>query len=147
MPGVAGRSGRPQAPIEEKRRRGTLRADRMPTAGALALVEPMPLTMADQSPAAALEKVMARGVVWLAETDAPAVCMLRELLEERGELKAAVDAGLGDRRHLRDIDKQIISLMSQLGFDPAARSRLGLAEVKAVSKLEELRARRESRTP
>jgi phage terminase small subunit len=43
---------------------------------------------------------------------------------------------------LRDLDKQIISQLSLLGFDPAARSRLGLAEVKAQSTLEKLRQNR-----
>jgi phage terminase small subunit len=40
---------------------------------------------------------------------------------------------------LRDLDKQIIGLLSNLGFDPAARARLGLAEVKTKTKLEALR--------
>jgi len=40
------------------------------------------------------------------------------------------------------LDKQIVSLLSNLGFDPAARARLGLAEVKTKSVLEQLREKR-----
>ena len=68
--------------------------------------------------------------------------MLRDLLEEREVLRAGAMAGsTEDRKALREVDKQVISLLSELGFNPAARSRLGLAEVKAKSKLEELRER------
>ena len=49
----------------------------------------------------------------------------------------------GDER--RDLEKQIFDLLSALGFNPAARSRLGLAEVKAQSKLEEIRERQAKR--
>lgn len=140
------RTGRPPVPTEDKRRRGTLRADRMP-GSALAVVEALEPTMADQTPARAFDQVMARGVSWLAETDAPALALLREQLEERDTLKEMLAGGVGDRRALRDLDKQIISLLSQLGFDPAARSRLGLAEVKAASKLEGIRASQAKRSP
>lgn len=148
MAGVPGKGGRPPKPTEEKRRLGN--PGRRPIAGGaeLAVVEPLPVTMADQSPRDAFEKVMQRGVTWLASTDAPAVALLREMFEERGELKALVDGGASsERRHLRELDKQIITLLSQLGFDPAARSRLGLAEVKAASKLEALRASQAKRPP
>lgn len=140
MPGVPGKGGRPPKPTEEKRRLGNPGKRAIAGGAELAVVAPLPVTMADRSPRDAFEQVMQDGVTWLAATDAPSVALLREMLEERGDLKAALDAGLGDRRHLRDLDKQIMSLLSQLGFDPAARSRLGLAEVKAASKLEALRA-------
>jgi len=45
-----------------------------------------------------------------------------------------------DRRSLRELDRQIVSSLSLLGFSPSDRSRLGVAEVKARSALEELRA-------
>jgi hypothetical protein len=46
------------------------------------------------------------------------------------------------RRGLRELDRQIVSNLSLLGFTPSDRSRLGIAEVKAVSKLEELKLRK-----
>jgi hypothetical protein len=39
--------------------------------------------------------------------------------------------------------RELASALSSLGFDPAARTRLGVAEVTRVSKLEALRAKRE----
>ena len=49
------------------------------------------------------------------------------------------------RRGLRELDKQIVSNLSLLGFTPSDRTRLGVAEVKAQSKLEELMERKASR--
>jgi len=46
---------------------------------------------------------------------------------------------------LRDSERQLQSWLSDLGFTPTARARLGLAEVKRQSKIEELMARRDSR--
>jgi hypothetical protein len=49
------------------------------------------------------------------------------------------------RRGLRELDRQIVSNLSLLGFTPSDRARLGVAEVKAKSKLEELMERRANR--
>ena len=140
------RTGRPPKPVEQKIALGNPGRRPLPGGAELAVVAPAELTIADQTPLQAFENVMARGVIWLAETDAPSLALLREMLEERGELRAQVDAGVeGARRHLRDLDKQTQVLLGQLGFDPASRSRLGLAEVKAASKLEGIRASQEKR--
>jgi phage terminase small subunit len=86
---------------------------------------------------------MADGVNWLARTDAPALALLRSMLEEREGLRDLAFQGSNEsRKALRDLDKQIVSLLSNLGFDPAARARLGLAEVKTKSVLEQLREKR-----
>jgi hypothetical protein len=84
--------------------------------------------------------------MWLAITDSVALSMLREALEERTSLRHLVLAtqSTDARKALRDLDKQIIGQLSLLGFDPAARARLGLAEVKAQSTLEKLRKNRGS---
>jgi hypothetical protein len=50
-----------------------------------------------------------------------------------------------DRKALRELEKNIVNNLSLLGFTPADRSRMGVAEVKARSKLEELRAKRDER--
>jgi hypothetical protein len=69
------------------------------------------------------------------------------MIDERWNLRVKVmqtdDVRL--RRGLRELDRQIISNLSLLGFTPSDRSRLGVAEVKAMSKLEELMARKEKR--
>jgi hypothetical protein len=46
-----------------------------------------------------------------------------------------------ERKALRDLDRQLVANLSLLGFTPTDRSRLGVAEVKRQSKLEELRSR------
>jgi hypothetical protein len=139
------RTGRPPKPVEELRRRGTFRPDRHGTA--LAVVEPVQIAPHEADPADVFAQVLADGVIWLGRTDAPALAMLHSMLEERGPLRADALAGSTEaRKHLRDLDKQIIGLLAELGFNPAARARLGLAEVKAKSKLEELRERQAKRT-
>jgi len=81
---VAGR-GRPPKPVESHRRTGTYRKDRH---GAnLALVEAVDRSPYELSAADAFESVMADGVNWLARTDAPALALLRSMLEEREGLR------------------------------------------------------------
>jgi hypothetical protein len=137
-------AGRPPTPTETKKRRGTARNDRIPNLGNLAVVPAVSSEPSDLDPAAAFESVMFAGQVWLAATDSVALSMLRESLEERQTLRDVVFATQSEtaRKALRDLDKQIIGQLSLLGFDPAARSRLGLAEVKAASTLEKLRQSR-----
>mgnify|MGYP007090090911 CR=1 FL=1 len=136
--------GRPPIPNEVKRKRGTARADRMPSNANLAIVpavEPEPI---DLDAADTIGAVLKAGRSWLAASDTLALVMLRESIEERAVRRESVMQmhRTEDRKALRDLDKQIISQLSQLGFDPAARSRLGLAEVKAATKLEQLRKAR-----
>jgi hypothetical protein len=132
----------PPVPIEVKRKRGTLRPDRIPGGSTdLAAVPALEPTMADQTPLEALDRVLAAGVSWLAETDAPTVALLYSLFVERAEM---VSGGY-NRSELRMLDKQIHELLSACGFNPAARTRLGVAEVKAQSKLEEIRERQAKR--
>jgi hypothetical protein len=127
-------------PIEQHRKAGTYRADRH--GSALAVVEPVERAPYEVTVAEAFSQVLADGVTWLARTDVPALALLRSLMEEREPLREAAMAGNTEaRKHLRDLDKQLIGLLGDLGFNPAARARLGLAEVKTQSKLEELRSR------
>jgi hypothetical protein len=73
--------------------------------------------------------------------------MTCEMVDERWNLRVKVmqtdDARL--RRGLRDLDRLIVSNLSLLGFTPSDRSKLGVAEVKAQTKLEELIAKKASR--
>lgn len=132
----------PPKPIEQKRRAGTLRKDRTPQVGNLAAVPAIALDAHELTPLEAFERVLASGVHWIGQSDSPVVSMVREALEERADLRAAVMLGHGKRTDLRELDKHVVSLLSQLGFNPTARSRLGLAEVKAVSTMERLKAER-----
>jgi len=138
------RTGRPPVPTEIKRKRGTARADRTPNLGNLAAVPAVDAELHDLDPYQVFETVMQTGKVWLAQTDSIALAMLREALEERSTLRDIVikTQSPDARKALRELDKQIHGQLSTLGFDPAARSRLGLAEVKAATKLEQLRQAR-----
>jgi hypothetical protein len=144
------RTGRPPKPIEEHKRTGTFNATKHgPRTGlaAVAPIEPATVTPTNRTALEVLDEVLEVGVHWLARTDAPSLVMLRSMLEERDGLRAGAMAGsTEDRKALRDLDRQIMPLLAALGFDPASRSRLGLAEVKAKSKLEELRERQARNT-
>lgn len=138
------RTGRPPKPVEQKRSIGNPGKRTLPGGGNLAAVPAVESTPVDLDPADTLATVISYGQVWLAATDSIALAMLREALEERTSLRHLVLAtqSADARKALRDLDKQIIGQLSLLGFDPAARSRLGLAEVKAATTLEKLRKSR-----
>lgn len=131
------KQGRPTVPTEIKRKRGTARPDRSPNLGNLAAVPAVDAELTDLSTSDALARVLEAGVVWIASTDAPKVALLRESLEDYDRVRSA-----GDFKQAMALRKQIAGLMADLGFDPSARARLGLAEVKAESKMEELRRKR-----
>lgn len=86
---------------------------------------------------------------WLSpETDLELLLIVCEQLDERIALRIQVlrESKPEDRKALRDIDKQVVSGLSLLGFTPTDRGRLGLAEVKAASKLEDIRDRQNRRS-
>lgn len=94
------------------------------------------------------DKVWDAGVNWISpNTDIELLLMTCEMVDERWNLRVKVmqtdDARL--RRGLRDLDRLIVSNLSLLGFTPSDRSKLGVAEVKAQTKLEELMAKKASR--
>lgn len=134
----------PPKPIEQKRRVGTFRPDRAGGKPTLAVVEPVGV-VPDFDAAKLFDQVLEDGVHWLARTDSPTLALLRDMMHERVELRVIANGSMEARRALRELDKIILSTLSQLGFDPTARSRLGLAEVKAMSKLEQMQADRDKR--
>ena len=135
----------PAKPIELHKRHGTYNATRHgPRDGARVTVAPVG-KIPDFDPAAVFEDVLAEGVSWLAITDSPTLAMLRSMMQERRELRVLADGTMEARRALRELDKSILSCLGQLGFDPTARSRLGLAEVKAEDALERIKSRRDKR--
>lgn len=133
----------PKKPTEEKRRLGNPGKRPLPDQAQVVALAPVIPEQPGRSPAAVMADVLDQGAVWLAGTDGALLALLRESLEERAELRELVlsVADAADRRALRELDKQIVGMLSALGFDPTARSRLGLAEVKRVSKLDELKAK------
>lgn len=86
------------------------------------------------------------GAVWISpQTDAGAVTKLCEVADF-AEIMRAKFMETGElcysREYLAATDKQI-ALFRELGLTPAARTRLGVAEVKSKSRLEQLRLDRE----
>ena len=85
---------------------------------------------------------------WISpNTDAELLLMTCELIDERWNLRVRVmqSNDWRERKALRDLDERVIRNLSLLGFTPADRSRLGVAEVKAISKMEALKRRQAER--
>jgi transposase len=79
---------------------------------------------------------------WLKATDLDLLQITCEQLDERDLLRVYVLENMEawhERAGLRVLEKEIQSNLMQLGFTPAARQKLGIQEVKAATKLEELR--------
>lgn len=96
-----------------------------------------------ESPLEVMNRILQVGSRWLGETDAATVAILRQCLEEREAVRPLALAGnSAARKELRELDKQALSILSQLGFDPTSRARLGVAEVKVASTLETLKKKR-----
>ncbi len=144
--------GRPVKPLEHKRLIGTLRADRLPpNAPLIALREPVGGPEAPESlTGAGLEFWgLAWGVPWISQTgDYWLVLLTAEALSEREALRELVISNPDNpkaRSGLRELERQLVSQLGLLGFTPSDRARLGLAEVKKESKLEELLRRKAER--
>ena len=94
-------------------------------------------------------EVFGFGELWVsAKTDTQLLQMVCELLDRREILREEFLADPTERKvnmSLLETEKLIQSSLSLLGFTPSDRSKLGLAVVKAKSKLEELMDRRASR--
>lgn len=143
------RTGRPPKPVELKRKLGNPGQRPLPKHNVVALA-PAVLVPATPDPDTGEEfisRILATPAsAWIAESDRLGLLtLLRKGWDERSQLERAVAAGAAPRKDLRDLDKQITAWLSLLGLSPTDRSRLGVAEVKARTKLEELRARREAR--
>jgi hypothetical protein len=95
------------------------------------------------------DKVWHSGLSWISvNTDSELLLMTCELVDERWNLRVRVmqSNDWRERRALRELDDRIIRNLSLLGFTPADRSKLGVAEVKAISKMEALKRRADERS-
>jgi hypothetical protein len=146
-------AGRPSKPIEVKRKLGNPGKRPLPEGNALQILEPV---VSIPDPARPLlkygrefwDKVWGSGLSWIsANTDAELLLMTCELVDERWNLRVRVmqSNDWRERRALRELDDRIIRNLSLLGFTPADRSKLGVAEVKAISKMEALKRRQDAR--
>jgi hypothetical protein len=148
------RMGRPPKPIEQKRLTGNPGKRALPKEGSLVLLPSMyeipepPRPLVTAAAKELWERTWSMGQTWLSpSTDIELLLMTCEMIDERWNLRIQVlqNNRPEERRGLRELEKQIVNNLSLLGFTPTDRSRLGVAEVKRVSKLEELRAKRDNK--
>lgn len=141
-------------PLAEKARRGA--EIRKPIRAVIPL-EPVVLPVtADPTPGDDLVAGILAGPAarWISQPDQMGIlALLREAWNERYALKAAIASVPVEEWALRGhqpagitrlgvVEKQITEWLSQLGLTPVDRSRLGIMEVQAKSRLEDLRERR-----
>lgn len=95
------------------------------------------------------DSIFGAGEMWISiKTDTQLVLMICEAYDRREKLREMFWENPADRptnMSLLEVEKQIISGLSLLGFSPADRTRLGLVSAKTKSKLEELMAKKASK--
>lgn len=110
---------------------------------------PEPLRRIDGDGLDLWNRTWSLGQTWISQdTDIELLQMTCEMADEREQLRSYVLENVDawhERKALRELDKAIVSNLSLLGFTPSDRMRLGVSQVKAKSKLEELMERRAQR--
>lgn len=147
-------AGRPAKPTEIKRKLGNPGRRPLPDTSVVQYLEPITFVPDPSRPLLKYgkefwDKVWGSGLSWIsANTDAELLLMTCELVDERWNLRVRVmqSNDWRERRALRELDDRIIRNLSLLGFTPADRSKLGVAEVKAISKMEQLKRRANERS-
>ena len=146
-------SGRPSKPVEVKRKLGNPGQRPLPKQSEIQMLDPISSVPEPARPLLKYgrefwDKVWGHGLQWISpNTDAELLLMTCELIDERWNLRVRVmqSNDWRERRGLRELDARIVSNLSLLGFTPADRSKLGVAEVKAISKMEQLKRRQNER--
>lgn len=142
-------SGGHSKPLEQKRRTGNPGKRKLPDV----VVELRPANLDDLEPPTHLgdagrfvwAKAWHSGITWLSpDSDMATVIAACELADARDKARERylVTGEPKDATSFVRLDERYQKTLSLMGFSPSDRSRLGLAEVKRVSKLEQLRARR-----
>jgi hypothetical protein len=151
--------GRPPKPVEHHRRtgraNGAKKADGRPLPE-VAQVVPLPMAdgVPDCPPDFGLDarrlwsRAWGEAITWLSpDSDrehVEQVCRVADdLAAARTRYRATTDPR--DGRMVVLLNKELSEGLSALGFNPVARTRLGVAEVKRVSNLEKLLAQRRAR--
>ena len=142
----------PAKPVELKRKLGNPGKRAMPGEGELMTIEAgfrEPLRPLGEAGQQLWDEIYMVGGMWISpRSDTQLLQMCCELLDRREILREEFLADPTERKvnmSLLETEKLIQTSLSLLGFTPSDRSRLGLAEVKAKSKLEELMDRRANR--
>jgi hypothetical protein len=139
----------PPKPVEQKRLLGNPGKKALPKGLPMiagGYVEPArPLDFAGMQ---LWRSAMTTGENWIARnSDTQLLLMTCEQMDRRTELMTQIVETQEWRlyRALHDLEKMISQNLSLLGFTPSDRTRLGMAEVKTASKLEELMERKANR--
>ena len=154
--------GPPPVPVEKKRRLGNPGKQKLPDVASVVPLRSIDADVPDHlGPAGSAfwQSATREGTHWIAPTDHHVLLLAAEALDRRAELVARLEADgpvlFTDKGYayahpavgmVNTVEAQLTKWLSLLGFSPSDRSRLGLAEVKAQTKLEELRARRDERS-
>jgi phage terminase small subunit len=141
--------GRPPKPTEVKRRTGNPGKRALPVEGSV-----VPLPPARQAPVCPddfgtdaqrlWDRAWNAAITWLSpHSDIEAVEQACRLADDLAIARARYRKSLApdDGRLVATFQKELNSALSSLGFDPASRTRLGVAEVTRVSKLQKLQER------
>ena len=147
-------NGRPPKPTEVKRKLGNPGGRKLPEQSRIQMFDPIVSLPEPSRPLLKYgrefwDKVWLNGLQWISvNTDSELLLMTCELVDERWNLRVRVmqSNDWRERRALRELDDRIIRNLSLMGFTPADRSRLGVAEVKAISKMEALKRRADERS-
>jgi hypothetical protein len=147
-------NGRPPKPTEVKRKLGNPGGRKLPNQDVIQMFEPAVSLPEPSRPLLKYgrefwDKVWFNGLQWISvNTDSELLLMTCELVDERWNLRVRVmqSNDWRERRALRELDDRIIRNLSLMGFTPADRSRLGVAEVRAISKMEALKRRADERS-
>jgi len=139
-------------PAELKRALGNPGKRALPDSSAVMVIEGgyrEPLRVLGDAGGQLWREVFEVGGLWISQrTDVHLLQMVCELLDRRELLREAFLNDPTERKvnmSLLETEKLIQSSLSLLGFTPSDRARLGLAEVKKESKLDEMLARRAAR--
>jgi hypothetical protein len=133
-------SGRRPKPVEQKIRLGNLGKRKLPSRAEIVALPSLSTTLPEPHRPLAKhgrelwERVWSSGAAWLRPAlDGDLVLMACEMTDERTVLRQIVFSdrtAWRERRALREIDRHITSLLSQLGFSPTDRATLGIGEHK-----------------
>ena len=91
-------------------------------------------------------RVFGQGQTWVGNTDVEALMIVCKQLDRQVIMEAQLKQDPSDfhvARQLLELEKAIMSGLGLLGFTVDARSRLGLAEIKAQSIFEQLMSERQ----
>lgn len=146
-------AGRPPKPNELKRKTGNPGKRPLPDLKVITTI-PMASTIPDAPDYLGADgvklwnQIWNDAITWLSPvSDIPAIenaAMLADDLKmARDRYRATREPA--DGRVLIQINKAFVDALSSLGFDPTSRSRLGVAEVKAMSAIDKLLEKRQAK--